>query len=267
MNRAFLVALTAVLLLRAVAVADFASEMMEATFKLDLGDGDIATCFLVRREMPDTAIYLVTAAHAFADLKAETAVLVLRKPKADGSYERHDYTLPIRRGDKPLWVRHEKHDVVVLRLPESLPVKVSALPSSVLADQARLKASAVHLCSALFILAYPQRLEANESGIPVARQGIFASPPLLPLATHPTFLADYNAFPGDSGGPVFIASADSHPLVVGLVTDQRYHDVAMKSVYQEHSIRTPLGIVVILHAQYVRDTLEKAAKQNEPPSK
>ena len=105
--------------------------------------------------------------------------------------------------------------MAVLRISEPLPVAVAALPASALADEARLKASAVHLCSPLFVLGYPKGLEADKSGIPVARQGIFASPPQLPLTTHPTFLADYKAFQGDSGGPVFIAVPDNHLLVVG----------------------------------------------------
>lgn len=265
MNRAFLTALIVVLSVRVVAGADFATEMMEATFKL--GRGASGTCFLVRREAPDTAVYLVTVGHAFDDNTDETAVVVLRKPKPDGSYERHDHTIPLRRGGKPLWVRHEKQDVAVLRISEPLPVVVATLPASALADDAQLKASAVHLCSPLFVLGYPQGLEANAAGLPVARQGIFASPPLLPMTTHPTFLADYKAFKGDSGGPVFIAGAGNHPVVVGIATDQHYFVDEMKGMYEKHVIQNPLGVAIILHAQYVRDTIEVAAKQSEPPSK
>lgn len=259
MNRALLAVLITVFALRVGMAADFVSEMMEATFKLDVGGKDIATCFLVRREAPDQAVYLVTAAHIFADAKGDTALLVLRKPKPDGSYERVEYTLPIRHGHQPLWVHHEAQDVAVLRLPEPLPVAVAAVPASALADETRLKATTVHLGSPLFTLAYPWRLEADDSGTPVARQGIFASSPLLPWATHPTFLADCHAFPGDSGGPVFIAGADQHPLVVGIVLNRRW--------YEEQGKIELLDIAVILHAQYVRDTLEAAAKQNEPSSK
>jgi hypothetical protein len=265
MNRVFFAALITVLTVRAVVAADFATEMMEATFKL--GKSATGTCFLVRREAPDTTVYLVTVGHAFDDNTDKTAVVVLRKPNPDGSFERLEYNFPIRRNDKPLWLRNEKQDLAVVPLTEPLPVAVAALPISALADEARLKASGVHLCSPLFVLAYPLGLEADAAGRPVACQGIFASPPLLPLATHPSFLADYNVFKGDSGGPVFIPGADGHPLVVGLVHEQHYFDDELKGMYQEHRIRNPLGIVKVLHAQHIRDTIEAAAKQNETLSK
>ena len=159
--------------------ADFATEVMEATFKIFHPDST-ATCFLVRRDAPDTANYLVTAAHTFERTKGETMVLVLREAKPDGSYARRDVTIPVRSGDKPLWVRHPKQDVAVLRLAEPLPVPISALPAAALADEAGLTAAGAHLCSPLFVLTYPQRFEANGAGFPVARQGIFASPPSLP---------------------------------------------------------------------------------------
>jgi hypothetical protein len=239
---------------------------MDATFKLSHPDST-ATCFLVRREAPDTSYYLVTAAHVLELTKGESAVLVLRQPKPDGSFERREHTIPVRRKGKELWVRHGKQDVAVLRLAGPPPVAVAALPASVLADQARLKTAGVHVCSPLFVFTYPQRFEANGAGFPVARQGIFASSPLLPVPTHPTFLADFTAFAGDSGGPVFISAADGHPLLAGIVVAQSHSEERMKSEYEERTIRRPLGIGTVLHAEYVRETLEAAAKQNAPAAK
>lgn len=238
--------------------ADFATEVMEATFKIFHPDST-STCFLVERDAPDKATYLITTAHTLERMKGRTAILVLREPKPDGSYSRHDCTIDIRNGDTPLWSRHETQDVAVLQLVNALPVPVKILPVAVLADEARLKAAAAHICSPLFVLTYPQRFEANGAGFPVARQGIFASPPLLPVSAHPTYLADFTTFAGDSGGPVFIETADREPLITGIVISQHHHVDSLKSEYEDRTIRHPLGLGTVLHASFVRETVEKAA--------
>ena len=137
--------LPAIFIACTASAADFANEMLEATFKLFHPDST-ATCFFVRRAQPDTALYLVTAAHALEKTKGETAIVVLRQRKTDGTVERHDHKITIRCNDKPLWTKHEKHDVAVLRLAESLPIAVAALPASAIATTARLTAADVHIC-------------------------------------------------------------------------------------------------------------------------
>ncbi len=265
MNRTHLTLLALIVSLfiaRAAAAGDFASEMLDATFKLSHPDST-ATCFLVRRDDSDKGRYLVTAAHTLEKTKGETVILVLRKAKPDGSFERVEHKIQVRRENKPLWVRHEKQDAAALRLVEPLPVNVPALPMTALADEAKLKAARVHICSSLFVLTFPQRFEANPAGFPVARQGIFASPPLLPAAAHPTFHGDFTTFAGDSGGPVFIDGGDQHPIVVGIVIAQSNIDERSKSEYEERMVRRPLGLGIILHASYLRETVEAAAKRFE----
>lgn len=239
--------------------ADFASQVLDATYKFYHADST-STCFLVKRKEPDKAVYLVTTAHTVERTRGETAILVLRDAKPDASYARHDFTLKIRAGESPLWVRHAKQDVAVLKLTEPLPSGVGTLPLSRLADDARLKDAAVHVCSPLFVLTYPQRFEANGAGFPVARQGIFSSPPMLPVEAHPTFLGDFITFAGDSGGPVFIEAEEGLPLIVGIVLAQNHHDEKVKTEYEETTIHHPLNLGTILHARYVLETLEQASK-------
>jgi hypothetical protein len=258
----FLAILITVTIPRIATSSDFASEVMNATFKLFHPDST-STCFLVRLPKPDKAYYLITAAHSLERTKGETAILVLRKPQPDGSFHRLDHTIAVRRDDTPLWVRHKDQDVAVLRISKPLPISIKALPASFLATEPQLKAAGVHIGSPLLVLTYPQRFEANGAGFPVARQGIFASPPLLPLQTHPTFLADFTTFAGDSGGTAFISGTNPHPLIVGIVIAQHYHEDKMKSEYEERIIRHPPGMGTVLHAQYVHDTLTKAAAQKK----
>ena len=243
-----------------LSAADFATEMLDATFKL-YHEKSTGTCFLVRRDDNDKALYLVTAAHVLERTKGETAIVVLREQQADGSYKRHDHPVTIRRDDKPVWVRDAKEDVAVLRLTEPPPVPSATVRLADLADEARLTAAGLHICSGLFVLTYPQRFEGNAAGFAVARSGTIASHPFLPIDRHHTFLADFTTFAGDSGGPVFVAAGDGRPLILGIVLSQFRHDEKVTTETEERTIHHPLGLGGVLHARFVRETIEQAANQ------
>ena len=236
-----------------------ATQVMNATFKL-FNPKATATSFLVRGKGEKAPIFLVTAAHTFEHMQGDSALLVLRKPKDDGTFTRLDHKVITRKDGKPLWVKHSKHDVAVLKLEGELPVKVTPLSLDHLADAKKLANAEVAICSKLFAFVYPERFEANRAGFPIARQGIFASPPLLPATAYPTFLADYTTFPGDSGGPVFISDKDNSPLIVGIALGYVHHDERIESVYEKRLVKHPFGLGIILHAKYVRETLDLAMK-------
>lgn len=260
MNPFRLLLLCAALAASTASAADFATQMVEATFKL-FHPNSAATCFLLRREPGDPAIYLATAAHVLERTKGDTAVLVLREPQADGAFKRRDHTITLRQKGKPLWVQSQTDDVAVLKLTEPLPVPVPALPVTALADEAQLKAAGLHICSPLFVLTYPNRTESNPAGFPLARQGIIASHPLLPIAPQHTFMADFTTFAGDSGGPVFIAGADGKPLVIGMALAQINQEENVTLEFEKRTLRHPLGLGKVLHAQFLRELVEQCAKR------
>lgn len=246
--------------------SDFATDVIAATHKL-FHPQSTSTCFLVQGETEDNAVYLVTTAHSLEGMPGETAVLVLRENKSDGAYARRDHTLAIRRGEMPLWTKHPKEDLAVLRLTDPLPQPIRPLPFSAMADEERLKEEEIHTCSSLFVLTYPQRFEANDAGFPVARQGIVADHPFLPTPSNHRYLADFNTFAGDSGGPVFVKAKNGRPLVIGVVLARFNHDERIKTEYEERLIRHPLGLGSVLYPQLVRETIVAAKGKEAEPAK
>ena len=266
--------------------SNFASRMLEATFKF-FHPNSTSTCFLIavhehehepepgddagtNGDQPDDqprepVLYLVSSGHTFERTSGETAVLVLREPDGNGSYTRRDHTIPIRDGDQPLWIQHENEDVGVLRLTDPLPVEVNALPLSAVADETAIHDARLQIGDTLLILTFPHRFEAHPSGLPVARQGIFASPPQLPVSDQPNFLADFTTFSGDSGGPAFIAADEHQPLLVGVVIAEVNHNTTMSDSYEERRIRYPLNLGRVVHASFIRETIEAAQQAATKP--
>ena len=242
---------------------DFATQTVLATHKL-FNSASTATGFFVRAEPESKAVVLVTAAHVLSKMKGDTAIVVLRRAQADGSYLRRDWPLTIRRDDKPLWMTHPEHDVAVLRvqLPEDAEVK--ALPLSALATEKDVLELKLHPASAMYVLSYPTRFEANPAGFAIVRHASIASFPFTPVALFPTLLADFAAFEGDSGGPVFVPDTrqtpeeqnqNAAPVIIGLVLSQFRHDETVNTFFEERTIHYPLQLTTVLQAQVIRDTI------------
>lgn len=248
--------------------SDFATQMLNATYKLFNKDST-ATGFFVRdpaasSRQARTNLILVTAGHVFSRMSGDSAVVVLRHPKDDGTYTRDDFTIPIRRGDRPLWTTHPEQDVAVMRVKLPADSGVEPLPLDALATETSFQQSHLHIASPMFVLGFPTRFEANGAGFPVARHASVASFPLTPIQLQKTFLADFTTFSGDSGGPVFLPDPrsgkdpeQSPPLVVGIVLAQFRHDEKIDTLYEERVIHYPLALSTILHAQFIRETIAK----------
>lgn len=187
---------------------DLATALMTSTVKIE-APGSVGTGFLLGQPLkgdPSRAAYvLVTAAHVLAEAKADAAVLHFRRKVGD-RFERLPVPLAIRAAGKPLWVQHPTADVAAIRIrvPEGAHV-VLAL-TDLLATDETLRQLAVGPGEELLVLGFPFGAESSSAGFPILRSGRIASYPLLPTKEVKTFLMDFQVFPGNSGGPVFLMS-------------------------------------------------------------
>lgn len=256
----FLVLFLLLLVGHPLAAGEAENRVIAATFKLFSPDST-STCFLVRAADGAKALCLVTTAHSLERVKGETALLVLRKKREDGRYERLDHRIRVRDGDKPKWTKHPEEDVAVLVLEEPLPVPAGELPMAAISDGPRMAAEGLDTFSNILLLVYPHRFEANKSAFPVARRAMIAGHPFLP-AMEKRYLAEFEAFAGDSGGPAFVVGKCGEPMLVGMVVARFHHDEKLKSDLEERTIRHPLGLGSIVYPEFIRETVVAATKQD-----
>jgi hypothetical protein len=247
---------------------DLNSQLMQATFKLGNGKS-VATCFLLTRPLPDDAerpqFILVTAGHVFENMGGDKATLFMRQKESEGVYTKQPITLQIRKDGNPLWTRHPEADVAAMYVAPALPSDVPALSIDLLATDDTFRKYAIHPGDALMCLGYPHRFEANAGGFPVLRTGTIASFPLVPTKVTRTFLFSFNTFEGDSGGPVYIAESNrqfggsNEPgevrLILGLVSGQHFIDEDTKTAYETRKVRHRLGLAIVVHAAFIKETI------------
>ncbi len=246
---------------------DAPSRMIRATVKIFHKDS-VGTGFLVAPPVDPGAsrAVLVTAKHVLEKTPADEVLLVMRKTLPDGSYRRQDVPARIRAAGKPLWVSHATEDVAALMVDVPGDVAIEPLPFSTIAAERDLVTSRLHTGSEGWVLGFPTRFEANAAGFPVCRHASIASFPLTPVQPHRTFLADFCTFSGDSGGPMFVADPRAKdpvaapPLVIGLVSAHFRHDEEVKTLFEERTIHHSLNLSKIIHAEFIRETIARAAE-------
>ena len=142
---------------------------------------------------------------------------------------------------------------------------MAPLPVACLATGSALDAGKLAPGDDVRIACYPIQLEANGAGFPIIRRGCVASFPFTPVKAYKMYMVDYNAFAGDSGGPVFLTEQvpadeksrpEARPVIVGLVLAQHFHDERTKLSYEERTVRHRMGLGIVVHAEYIRQTID-----------
>ena len=235
-----------------MAPVDMAVDLMSATVQLEqpLADGThtVATGFLVSDPTPDgrPRVVLVTADHVFEAMPSDQAMIGYRVKGADGAWTFAPAPFAIRAGGKPLWKRDPKRDVAAIAISAPPEFARAAIPLAWLGGDNTLVKYQLSPGEEMMTLGFPQGLSANPAGFPILRSGRVASYPLGPSTAYPTFLLDFQVFPGNSGGPVWLdetGDGGGHEVIAGLLTQQVQRGAQN------------LGIGIVTQAQFIRDTL------------
>lgn len=246
------------------AETDYATRMMNCTVKVFQKDSTATGFLVIAPSGPTNAVAIVTARHVFEKATSEEVLLVLRRAKPGGAFERYDHPVRIRDGKKARWTSHATEDIAAMEVALPGGMDIDPLPLASLASGEDLVACRLHAGSPALVLGFPTRFESNQAGFPVARQACIASHPFAQAGTNRTFLADFCTFAGDSGGPMFVDDArgtgPSRPLVIGMILASFRHDEKVVTMYEERTIHHPLDISTVVHAASIRETVEAALK-------
>ena len=248
---------------------DLSVDLIQATVQLEqpLGDGSrtVGTGFLIEDPTPDgrPRTILVTAAHVFDKMPNATAKIGYRIQSADGVWRYDPRTLKIRDGDHPLWIKHGSRDIAAIEVEAPPEFAKAAIPLAWLAQDDTFNKYSLGPGDEMMALGFPKGLSANPAGFPILRSGRVASYPLAPASVFPTFLMDFSVFPGNSGGPVFMAQgARRRP---GSSESQEVQFVAGMLTQQVELSGERLEIGIVTHAKYIRETVALLDKTVGPP--
>lgn len=239
---------------------DLSVDLIKATVQLEqpLGDGTrtVGTGFLIEAPTPDgrSRTVLVTAAHVLDRMPALQARIGYRVQAGDGSWRYDPQPLSIRDEAKaPKWTRHPTRDIaaIVIQAPDEFAR--AAIPLSWLAQDETFTRYGLGPGDEMMALGFPRGLSANQAGFPILRSGRVASYPLAPSSVFPTFLLDFSVFPGNSGGPVFMA--DGARRRPGATETQEVQFVAGILTQQVELSGERLEIGIVTHARFVRETV------------
>jgi len=242
--------------------------LMRSTFKIQ-GPNSTGTVFILgkpSKKNPSKAYYvLITATHVLENMEGDKATLFLRK-KTNDSFKKFPWSIPIRKANKDLWVRHPEVDISVMYVYLPKNIDIALLPISMLGNDDVFRKFEIHAGDELLCLGYPFSAEANPAGFPILRSGKIASFPIVPSKKTKYFLFDFEIFPGNSGGPVyFVQSGRTYKgtmhvgtiqFIAGIVSQEHIVSEKIKSHYEEQLKKYPLALAKVIHASFIKETID-----------
>ena len=154
-----------------------------------------------------------------------------------------------------LYTRHKSEDVAAIPVDRPPDIDWRYIGQEFLADDEFFKSAVIQPGDQIFCLGYPlQHVSSKETAFPILRSGIISSYPLIPLNIYRTFLFDFEIYPGNSGGPVYLYNTmrlvnNEYQLrkffaILGLISGERnYKD------------KTKLKLGKVVNSYYINEVL------------
>ncbi|MBC8277428.1 MAG: trypsin-like peptidase domain-containing protein [FCB group bacterium] len=206
---------------------------------------------------------MITAAHVLDSIITPTATLYFRDTANDDKL--FPYVFQIRNGLEPIYTKHPEVDVAAMYMRIPIKTEVINIGISDFATNDFMTKFEIHPGDQLFCLGYPLGLSSNQYGYPILRSGFLASYPLTPMEEFKTFYFDFEVFPGNSGGPVYIA--DKNRIyggtmhmgqlfgILGLVTSSIDLKEKISASFIEFQHIQPLMLANIINSSYILETI------------
>jgi hypothetical protein len=250
-------------------VLDFSTQLMQATVQVEQqlpnGTHIIGTGFLVNDPAPDgtARTVLVTANHVFNRMTGAEAHIGYRLQGSDGAWRYDPKPIVIRSAANELWAHLANRDVAAIVVKAPAAFAKAAIPLAWLAGGDTFAKYDIGPGDEMMVLGYPQGLSADSAGFPILRSGRVASMVAPPSADAPTFLLDFRVFPGNSGGPVFIADENRRVPGESAPKDAEFITGMLTQQVELNNERLEIGIVT--DAAFIRDTIALLDQQKTAP--
>jgi S1-C subfamily serine protease len=242
--------------------------LMRSTFQVTDGTST-GTVFVLGkpRKGSNLADYvMITATHVLSGFKKDSIVILLRS-YVNGKYILLPFQIPIKKNGKPLWKQHPNADVAAMKVAFPSNIDIRLCTTDILASDKDLLKYEVRPGDEVFVLGYPHSMSSDDAGFPILRSGRISSYPLTPVAIHRKVMIDFNVFPGNSGGPVFVQSDNrvyagnvnvgTVAFIFGLVSEEVKLIESIKTIDQDIQVNHKLGISYVIPAAFIKEIVEQ----------
>lgn len=230
-------------------------KMMWSTYAFGTKHG-LATCFVVvprHQSGPGTAVIVVTAGHVLATAPHGPYYLAARIGEVGSDPVVMLFELRPPQSKAPIFVKHPQYDIGAFEIviPPEL-ADVVRFPSflnenSIGSDRDRPRAG-----EDVLFAGFPMIMPGTAGGFPVLRAGKIAS--YSGGGTQRPFLINADVYPGDSGGPVYLARRHGAPRLIGMVTARGGRNP-----------KEVLPLAIAIDATTIREVVQQAkARQSHP---